>query len=233
MNTLEQREQNLLNATEVMAQFYDEIESFLTILYGEMERQGFASKAERLRSGTFTVKNLTRRLLASVSIMYIKDSAPLGGVVEEEDIEDDDDGLDDTEKGKDTDISIHRDMILPLLTVHLFKPKTIPTSHALTSPELLIGAIGNIEFVDRKTGKASESVSHNIGLSNLGQIYLKPDSPIGGTLGIRCGKPKSMRTYKLQAKILSFESIKLLEIDSQEKIKDIAQKLSGYASIKQ
>ena len=46
MNTLEHREQNLFNATETMTQFYDEIESFLSILYSNMERAGFAVKNE-------------------------------------------------------------------------------------------------------------------------------------------------------------------------------------------
>ena len=84
MNTLEHREQNLFNATETMAQFYDEIESFLSILYGSMERAGFAVKNERLRSGTIAVKNLTRRLLATTSVMYIRGSAKLGEIDEEE-----------------------------------------------------------------------------------------------------------------------------------------------------
>jgi len=44
MKSLKQREQNLFNATETMAQFYDEIESFLSILYSSMEREGFAVK---------------------------------------------------------------------------------------------------------------------------------------------------------------------------------------------
>ena len=87
MKSLEQREQNLFNATETMAQFYDEIESFLSILYSSMEREGFAVKTERLRSGTFTVKNLTRRLLATASVMYIKGSAKLADIDEEEEDE--------------------------------------------------------------------------------------------------------------------------------------------------
>ena len=225
MKSLEQRKQNLFNATETMAQFYDEIESFLSILYSSMERKGFAIKTERLRSGTFTVKNLTRRLLATASIMYIKDSARPADIDEEEE----DEGIEIEEKhAKDTDITIVRDTKIPLLTIHMFNPRTIPTAHMLSSPLLLIGAIGYMQFVDKKTDKVSTEDSHTIGLSNLGQIYLKPDNQVGSPLGIRCWKPKNMRNFKIVGKLIGFESIKLLEIDSQDEIKQIAAKLAGY-----
>lgn len=227
MKSLEEREQNLFNATETMAQFYDEIESFLSILYSSMEREGFAVKAERLRSGTFTVKNLTRRLLATASAMYIKDSAKLADIDEEEE----DEGIEIEEKhGKDTDVTIARDTKIPLLTIHMFNPRTIPAAHTLSSPLLLIGAIGDMQFVDRKTDKVSTEDSHTIGLSNLGQIYLKPGNQVGSPVGIRCWKPKNMRNFKIQGKLIGFESIKLLEMDSQDKIKEIAKKLVGYCS---
>lgn len=231
MSTLEQREQNLLNATETMAQFYDEIESFLAILYSEMERAGYSIKTERLRSGTFTVKNLTRRLLATASIMYIKDSAMIGDIEEEEEeVDEEDDGVETEGKpGKDKDVTITKDTIMPLLTIHLFQPKTIPTAHTLFSPELLIGALGKLSFVDRKTGESSLANSHTIGLSNLGQIHLKPTNQAGNSLGIRCWKPKSMRNYKIQGKLLGFESLKLLEIDSQDKVKEVAKKLCSFS----
>ena len=224
MKSLEQREQNLFNATETMAQFYDEIESFLSILYSSMEREGYAVKAERLRSGTFTVKNLTRRLLATASTMYIKDSAKLADIDDEED-----EGVEE-KHGKDTDVTITRDTKIPLLTIHMFNPRTIPAAHTLSSPLLLIGAIGDMQFVDKKTGKVSTEDSHTIGLSNLGQIYLKPGNQVENPVGIRCWKPKNMLNFKIQGKLIGFESIKLLEIDSQDKIKEIAKKLVVYCS---
>lgn len=225
MKSLEQREQNLFNAIETMAQFYDEIESFLSIFYSSMEREGFAVKTERLRSGTFTVKNLTRRMLASASVMYIKDSAKLTDIEEEEE----DEGVEIEEKhGKDTDVTITRDTKIPLLTIHIFKPRTIPTAHTLSSPLLLIGAIGDMQFADRKTGEVSKEDSHTIGLSNLGQIHLKPGNQIGSPAGIRCWKPKKIKNFKIVGKLIGFEIIKLLEIDSQDKIKQIAAKLAGY-----
>jgi len=225
MSTLEHREQNLFNATETMAQFYDEIESFLSILFGSMERAGFAVKAERLRSGTFTLKNLTRRLLATASVIYIKDSGKLGEVDEEEE----DEGAEiEGKPSKDTDVTITGETKIPLLTIHLFNPKTIPTTHTLSSPRLLIGAIGNMQFIHRRTGEISTADSHPIGLSNLGQILLKPGSQVGQHTGIRCWKPKKMQAYKLQGKLIGFESMKLFEIDSQDKIKQIGAKLAGY-----
>lgn len=226
MSTLREREQNLFNATETMAQFYDEIESFLTILYGNMERGGFAVKTERLRSGTFTIKNLTRRLLASVSIMYIRDA---GKAVDIED-EEDDEGIDLEKAAKDTNTIITAETRIPLLTVHLFSPRTIPTSHTLISPLLLMGAIGNFEFLDRKTEAVSKATSHTIALSNLGQIHLNPNNQVGSVLGIRCWKPKDMKKYKLRGKLIAFEPLKLLEIDSQEKIKSITDKLMSYCA---
>jgi len=225
MSTNKQCEQNLFNATETMAQFYDEIESFLSILYGFMEREGFAVKTERLRSGTVTVKNLTRRLLANISVMYIKDSADLIDIDEE----DEDEGVEIEEiTKKDTDVTITKETQIPLLTIHLFTPRAMPTAHTLSSPLLLVGAIGDLQFVDKKTGEAANPDSNTIGLSNLGQIYLKPENKIGTQAGIRCWKPRKMRNFKVQGKIIGFESMKLLELDSQEKIKKIAKTLIGY-----
>jgi len=154
--------------------------------------------------------------------MYIKDSAKRTDIDEEEEEE----GVEIEEKhGKDTDVTITRDTKIPLLTIHMFNPRTIPTAHTLSSPLLLIGAIGDMQFADRKTGKVSTEDSHTIGLSNLGQIHLKPSNQIGSPIGIRCWKPKNMRNFKIQGKLIGFESIQLLEIDTQDKIKEIAKKL--------
>ena len=225
MKSLEQREQNLFNATETMAQFYDEIESFLSILYSSMEREGFAVKTERLHPGTVMVRNLTRRLLGTASVMYIKDSAKLADIDEEEE----DEGIEIEEKpGKDTDVTITGDTKIPLLTIHIFNPRTIPAAHTISSPLLLIGAIGDMQFVDKKTDKVSTEGSHTIGLSNLGQIHLKLGNQVGSSVGTSCWKPKNMRNFKIVGKLISFESIKLLEIDSQDKIKEVAAKLAGY-----
>jgi hypothetical protein len=228
MKSIEEREQNLFNATDTLAQFYDEIESFLDILYGCMERAGFAIRTERLRSGTLAVKNLTRRLLATVSVMYLKDAGKQSEVEDEDEEE-----IAETEEkpSKDTTVTLTADTRIPLLTIHLFTPRTIPTAHALSSPLLLVGAIGNIPFLDKKTDTPSTAESHTMGLSNLGQIQLKPGNHVGSQLGIRCWKPKSMLNYRAQGTLLGFESMKLLEIDSQERVKHIADKLVGYCDL--
>jgi len=227
MKTIEEREQNLFNATETMTQFYDEIESLLSILFTEMERAGFSGKTERLRSGTATTKNLTRRLLATATTMYIKDSSGLEQGDDEQELEDEEDN-DEGKKVNDTDVNITKETKIPLITLHLFEPRIIPTAHTLSSPELLIGCISNFEFVDRKTEEPSKANSNTIGLSNLGQIHLKPKSRVGNMLKVHCWKPKTMRAYRIQCKVTGFESINLLEIDSQDKIKAIAKKLIGY-----
>ena len=74
MTSIEEREKNLFNATDTLAQFYDEIESFMGILSGKMERLGYPASEERLRSGTFGIRNLPRRLLASAMVMFVKAS---------------------------------------------------------------------------------------------------------------------------------------------------------------
>lgn len=227
MSTLAQQEKNLFNATETMAQFYDEIESFLNILFGNMERAGFTVKTERLRSGTFTVKNLTRRLLAKATVLYIKDG---GKYVDVLDVEDDEDEIiEDAKPGKDTDVTITRKTKIPFVSIHLFNPKVIPTSHTLSSPVLLMGALGNMKFIDRKTGEVSKQESHMINLSNLANINFMPTNHKGGVVGIGRWKPKNMKHFRMEGKLIRFETKRLLEINSQEKIKAIAESLIGYS----
>jgi len=73
MSTIDEREQNLHNATDTLAQFYDEIESFMDLLFGQHGGvSAFPTKAERLRPGTFTIANLPRRLLASAFVIYVQ-----------------------------------------------------------------------------------------------------------------------------------------------------------------
>ena len=75
--SIEDREKNLFNATDTLAQFYDEIESFTDILSGKMERKGYPSSEEQLRSGTFGIRNLPRRLLASAMVMFVKEGTTM------------------------------------------------------------------------------------------------------------------------------------------------------------
>jgi len=228
MSKLADREQNLFNATETLAQFYDEIESFFSILYRHMQAYGFTAKAERLRSGTFTVKNLTRRLLATISVMYIKSADEPEETEEAEEPEEEEANDLEEKAGKDTDITITSATKVAMVTLHLFTPKTIPSAHTLSSPLLLTGVLSNFEFVDKKNGQPVRNSEQVIGLANLGQITLKTDNKVGASLGIRCWKPKSMRKNKLQGTLIGFDARPLLEIDSQSKIKDIADRLVSY-----
>jgi len=143
--TTEQKEQNLFNATETLAQFYDEIESFLDILYSNMEREGFATKGERLRSGTFTVKNLSRRLLATATVIYIGGIGDDEEIVDDDELEGDEEDIATSKLGK-AEIAITPELRIPFVHIALFEPNTIPTARTLESPTLCVGAIGDMSF---------------------------------------------------------------------------------------
>jgi hypothetical protein len=100
MISIDDKERNLFNATEILAQFYDEIESFLSILFSQMGRAGCNAKAERLRSGTFTVNNLSRRLLATATVVYIRGESDDEEILDEEEIENEEQAATAKEKGE-------------------------------------------------------------------------------------------------------------------------------------
>ena len=225
MLNIEEREQNLFNATDTMAQFYDEIETFLAILFGHMERAGYATKSDRLRSGTFTMRNLTRRLLATAMVVYAK------GVGSEDTLDDDeeqDDEDQDTEKGGKAEISIQEATRIPFVQISLFAAKTIPSVRTLSSPMLYCGAMGDLTFVDKKTGAPAKPESPALTISNLANIRLGGAPKQGDAIEVRCGKPSRMRRYKLRGRLVGFETRRLLEIDSQEKIQELAEHLIGF-----
>src|SRR5687767_324721 len=95
MLSIDEREQNLFRATAAMAQFYEEVESFLRILKDRMEEKEFGS-VPRMRSGTFSYTNLTRRLLATATIMYFRGADDQD--LEEEDVAEE--GEEDEKVGK-------------------------------------------------------------------------------------------------------------------------------------
>ena len=227
MENIGEREQNLFNATDTMAQFYDEIETFLGILFGNMEREGFSGTAERLRSGTMSVKNLTRRLLAAITVLYVEGNAKTEESVEEDEAEDED-KLDAGEEAREDEVILSKDVKIPFVCVWLFRPSTIPTAHTLSSPLLLTGAIGDFAFIDKKSKERVELSEPKLSMSNLVQVRFAPNSKSGDIQNLNFWRPKSMRKYKLEAKLVGFDSQKLLEIDSQAKIKTIAEKLVGY-----
>lgn len=229
MSSIEEREQNLYNATATLAQFYDEIESFMDLLFGSMERLGFSGKAERLRSGTFTIANLPRRLLASATVIYVHDAADCEDAPEDSDTGDEaDEEHGETSHMDKEEVAITPDLKIPFVSLHLFRPKTIPSVQGLEPPRLLLGALGNMKFVDRKTGQSANPESPSLALSNLVQVPIGPDSRVGKTIRIHCWRPKVMRRLKMEATVAALESIRLLELDSQEKIQKVAEKLAGF-----
>jgi hypothetical protein len=226
MTSIEERETNLYNATDTLAQFYDEIESFMGILSSKMERLGYPASEERLRSGTFGIRNLPRRLLASAMVMFVKgvdDSAE----DDEPDEEPEDEAGEIAKVGKQ-ELTITPELRIPFVSLFLFTPKTIPSVRTLESPQLLLGALGNMRFVEKKTGQPSNLESPSLALSNLVQVPVSPGSKVGETLRVGCWRPKAMRKYKLETTLVGFESQRLLEIDSEEKIGEIGDKLAAF-----
>jgi hypothetical protein len=223
--SIEEREKNLYNATDTLAQFYDEIESFMDILSGKMERLGYSASEEKLRSGTFGIRNLPRRLLASAMVMYVTD---LDETAEDEEPEEEpeNEGPETAKAGKQK-LTITPELRIPFVSLFLFPPKTIPSVRTLESPQLLLGAVGNMRFLDKKTGQPSNLESPSLTLSNLVQVRVSPDSKAGNTVLVDCW-PKALKRYKLQATLVGFESCRLLEIDAVEKIEKIADNLVAF-----
>ena len=229
MATIDEKEQNLFNATETLGQFYEETESFLDILYSNMERMGYTAKAERLRSGTFTIRNLPRRLLATATVIYVK------GIGESDDEIDDDEPDEDedsaaTEKAGKAEVSITKGLQIPFVHLALFPPKSIPSARTLTSPTLHIGAIGEMSFIEKKSGNPATPESPALSMSSLANIRMGSARRQGDRVTIPCWRPSRMKKYKMAGKLTGFESVKLLEIDSQEKISAIAEKLTAFTT---
>lgn len=226
MKSIEEREQNLFNATDTLAQFYEEIESFLGILFSSLERAGFTAKGERLRSGTFTTNNLSRRLLASATTVYVKGIGP--DDEEPEDDEPDEGGADGSMKTGKEEVPITEGLVIPFATVSLFTPRTIPSVTTLSSPLLIIGALGDMSFVEKKTGNPGTPETPVMSLSNLANMPVGQAKKQGDRIIMNCWRPKRMNKFKMQGKCVGFQKIRLLEIDSHEKIASIASTLVSF-----
>ncbi len=229
MNEIETREQNLFNATDTLAQFYDEIESFMDILFGSMERLGFGAKAERLRSGTFSLRNLPRRLLATATVIYVKGVGSVEDAGEDDEIDEEpeDEGSETAKAGKE-EVTITDDLRIPFVSLFLFPAKMIPSVRTLTSPQLLLGALGRMRFLDKKTAQPANLDAPTLSLSNLVQIPIAPTSKEGDTVRVNCWRPKIMKKYRLEATLVGLQNHRLLELDSQEKIREIADRLAAF-----
>lgn len=225
MKSIADRETNLFNATDTLAQFYDEIETFLDILFSSMERMGYTAKAERLRSGTFIVKNLSRRLLAAANVIYVRGIGQIDDALEEDEPEEEDV---EAEKAGKKEVPIHDGLKIPFVHIALFTPKTIPSVRTLSSPLMHFGAIGDMSFVEKKTRKPAKPESPVMTLTDLANVPLKTARKKGDKIRIPCWGPSRMRKCKMEAKLVCFESQRLLEIDTQEKIRAIADKLVGF-----
>ena len=228
MTDIVAREQNLFNAIDTLTQFYEEIESFLDILFGNMERGGYVAKAERLRSGTVSVKNLSRRILATATVIYIKGIEQAEESVDEDEADDDDV---DTEKVGKLELAITESLYIPFVKVSLFPPRTIPSARTLSSPTLFMGALGKMSFLDRGTDQPTSPDSPVMSISNLANIRIPSATKKGDRVRVSCWSPKRMKKYKLEATLVGFESQQLLGIDTQEKIREVSNKLIGFCQV--
>lgn len=230
MASLDEKLKNLFNATETLAQFYDEIDSFMALLFSELKRVGFSTKGERLRPGTFAVKNLPRRLLATATAVYIKEDAGSDDAPEEEDELEEDDDESVSEKSAKKNVPIVPEMRIPFVFLSLFEPNTIPTHRNLEPPMLYHGALGEFRFVERKTGTPANPESPALALSNLANIRIKESNKPGHIIRIPAWRPKHMRKYALESKVIAIEKKGLLEYTSQEQIQALANKLNDFTS---
>jgi hypothetical protein len=226
MASIEDRETNLYNATDTLAQFYGELESFMGILSDKLKQEGFA-RAEKLRSGTLRVRHLPRRLLASAMVVYVKDK-DIEDVEEEDEVEEEheDEGV-EIAKAEKNKLMITPDLRVPFVTLFLFSPNTTPRVRTLESPKLLPGALGNMRFVEKKTDKARSLESPSLPLNNLARVRALPDTKVDGKVVVGC-QPRAMRQFKLETTLVGFESRRLLEIDTEDKIVEIAAKLAAF-----
>ncbi len=209
MLSIEEREQNLFNATDTLAQFYDKIETFLAILFGHMERAGYTTKGDRLRSGTFNIRNLTRRLLATAMVVYVK-GVEREDTVDDEDEQDDEDQ--DIEKAGKAEIPISEAMRIPFVQISLFTPRAIPSVRTLSSPMLQYGAVGELTFAEKKTGAPATPESPALALSNLANIRLPGAPKKGDAIEVNCGRPKRMKKFKLKGRLVGFEILAAMPV---------------------
>lgn len=222
MKTIDEKEQNLFNATDTLAQFYGEIETFMSIFTNCMEKNGYSLKAERLRPGTMYIKNLTRRLLGSAMVLYAKGAGMEDEGLEDEDIEDV-----ESEELEDGEVSLSESAKIPFAMVWLFGGHSIPTADSLNSPLFITGTLGNFSFFDKKSDELTRLDDPVLSINNLVQVRVKPSQKVHDKILQNCWKPKRMKRYRLEAELLNLTSYRLLEIDSQEKIRNIAQELAA------
>ena len=159
-------------------------------------------------------------------VMYVKD---IEDTVEDDEPEEEpeNEGGEIAKAGKE-ELTITPDLRIPFVSLFLFSPNTIPSVRTLESPQLLLGALGNMRFMEKKTGQPGNLESPSLALSNLVQVPVSPGSKVGEIVRVGCWRPRAMRRFKLETTLVGFESRRLLEIDTEEKIGDIADKLAAF-----
>ena len=148
-----------------------------------------------------------------------------GGKLEEEGFEEEEiEEIEETELKKDNELTLSESTKVPFALVWLYPSRTIPTFENLSSPLFITGVLGNFKFMDKRSGEYVKIEDPNLSISNLVQIRVKPSHKAHDKIIQNCWKPKKMKKYKVEAELLSFNSCRLLEIDSHEKILKMVEK---------
>jgi hypothetical protein len=217
MAAIEKREAKLFEATHVVAQFYDELECFMDILIDGMGRNDFGTFAERLHCGTFVHKNLPRRLLSAVTLVFFRGAVCGQGEEGEEE---------EVDRAENRTIAVTKDLKVPFATFWLFRPMSVPCIRTLESPRLLLGVLGNFSLVERRNRSRVLSKNVSLSLGNFVQLCPAPGNKAGDFLEARCVRPKTMQRYCLQAELRSIESHRLLELESHERVNALSRRLA-------
>ena len=90
------------------------------------------------------------------------------------------------------------------------------------------GALGSLSFIDKKTGGPAKPESPALAISNLANIPLRGARKKGDAIAVACWSPGRMKKFKLKGQLVGFEDRRLLEIDSQERIQELAERLIGF-----
>ena len=79
-------------------------------------------------------------------------------------------------------------------------------------------------------GEPASPNSPVISLSNLANIPIRSSLKAVDAIRMNIWKPARMKKYKFVAKLVGFEKSRLLEIDSQEKIRGVAERPAAYTN---
>ena len=207
--------QNINNAIECVATLYEQLEAFFFELRSEMEKGDprFNKFGLTLRS---TGKHNRECLISSDGRMFLPEDLGLGEEYEDEDEDENRETHKAEEKKEKTIISLNTSPRLPFVKVWLFDKRP-----RFTEPTLVYGLISEITQQD---GSALEEQSVNFSGGQLKRVFKKFD---GKLRAVNIAPMKKKNQVKVH--FGSVKTMPLLDIDSREKIADLAAKMRAAA----